>query len=146
LIGKTLEHQLEQEPDNVVLHENVAMIYHEIGRLKEAVETYERVIRLDPSRAVALNNLAWIMVTAPDKNLRDRKRALILAKKAVKLERSPVFLDTLAEAYYENGMIPEAINSIKEAISAATENRNYYEEQLRKFENVQPPDQNGSES
>ena len=138
LIGRTLEQQLAKEPDNIVLHENVAMIYHEMGRLKEAIETYKKVIRLDPTRAVALNNLAWIMVTAPDKDLRDRQYALALAKEAVKLERSPVFLDTLAEAYYENGMIPEAIDTIKEAISAATENRNYYEEQLEKFQTIQP--------
>ena len=144
LIGKTLEQQLAKEPDNMVLHENVAMIYHEMGRLKEAIETYERVISLDPSRAVALNNLAWIMVTAPDKGLRDRQRALVLAKEAVKLERSPIFLDTLAEAYYENGSIPEAIDTIKEAISAATEGRNYYEEQLEKFETVQPLSHKGT--
>ena len=138
LIGKTLEQQLEKEPDNIVIHENVAMIYHEMGRLKEAIETYKKVIRLDPTRAVALNNLAWIMVTAPDKDLRDRQRALALAKEAVKLERSSVFLDTLAEAYYENGMIAEAIDTIKEALSAATENRNYYEEQLEKFQTIHP--------
>ncbi|GAH86206.1 unnamed protein product, partial [marine sediment metagenome] len=95
-------------------------------------------------RAVALNNLAWIMVTAPDKDLRDRQRALVLAKEAVKLERSPIFLDTLAEAYYENDLIPEAIDTIKEAISAATEDRNYYEEQLRKFETVQPLSHKGT--
>jgi tetratricopeptide (TPR) repeat protein len=87
---------------------------------------------------VALNNLAWIMVTSPDKDLRDRERALVLAKEAVKLEKSPMFLDTLAEAYYENGLIPEAIDTIQEAISTATEGRNYYEEQLKKFETVQP--------
>lgn len=138
LIGKTLELQLAKEPNNIVLHENVAMIYHEMGRLKEAIETYKKVIRLDPTRAVALNNLAWIMVTAADKDLRDQQQALALAKEAVKLERSPVFLDTLAEAYYENGMIPEAVDTIKEAISAATENRKYYEEQLEKFQTIQP--------
>ncbi|MBN1831152.1 MAG: M48 family metalloprotease [Deltaproteobacteria bacterium] len=138
LIGKTLEQQLAKEPDNIALHENVAMIYHEMGRLKEAVETYKKVIRLDPSRAVALNNLAWIMVTAPDKDLRDQQHALALAKEAVKFERSPVFLDTLAEAYYKNGMMPEAVDTIKEAISAATENRGYYEKQLEKFQTIQP--------
>ena len=138
LIGKTLEQQLEREPNNIVLYENVAMIYHEMGKLKDAIETYEKVIRLDPSRAVALNNLAWILGTAPDKDLRDPQRALLLAKEAVKHERSPVFLDTLAEAYYENGLISEAIETIKEAISAATENRNYYQEQLEKFQTIQP--------
>jgi Zn-dependent protease with chaperone function len=138
LMDNTLEQQLAKDPNNVVLHETVAMIYHEMGRLKEAVETYERVINLDPSRAVALNNLAWIMITASDKDLRDRQRGLVLAKEAVKWERSPIFLDTLAEAYYENGLIPEAIDAIREAISSETEDKDYYEEQLEKFETIQP--------
>ena len=137
-IGKTLERQLEKETDNVVLHEYAAMLYNDMGRLEEAIKTYERVIRLDPSRAVALNNLAWILVTARDEDLRDRQRALGLAKEAVKLDKSPIFLDTLAEAYYENGLILEAIDTIKEAISGATEGREYYEEQLEKFQTVQP--------
>jgi tetratricopeptide (TPR) repeat protein len=138
LIEKTLERQIAEEPNNVTLHEYVAMIYHEMGRMEKAIRTYERVIHLDPSRAVALNNLAWIMVTVPDEDLRNRERALVLAKEAVKLERSSVFLDTLAEAYYKNGFISEAIDTIEEAISAATENRKYYEEQLEKFQTVQP--------
>ncbi len=134
LMSRIEEQVLAKEPDNIVLHENLAMGYHSIGRLEKAIKAYERVIALDPSRAEALNNLAWILVTAPDEDLRDRKRGLMLAKEAVKLERSPVFLDTLAEAYYENGLVPEAIEVIKEAISMATDNRDYYEGQLRKFE------------
>jgi Zn-dependent protease with chaperone function len=135
LMSRIEEQMLEKAPDNIVLHENLAMAYHDIGRLEKAIEAYERVIALDPLRAVALNNLAWILVTAPDEDLRDRKHALMLAKEAVKLDRSPVFLDTLAEAYYENGLVPEAIDVIKEAISIATDNRDYYEGQLEKFLN-----------
>ena len=87
----------------------------------------------DPDQAEALNNLAWLLVTAPDEELRDKKRSLVLAKKAVLLERSSVFLDTLAEAYYVNGFMPEAVKTIEEAIAVATENRGYYEKQLEKF-------------
>jgi hypothetical protein len=57
----------------------------------------------------------------------------VLAKKAVELERSPVFLDTLAEAYYANGFVQEAIEIIKEAIRLETGSTDYYEKQLRKF-------------
>jgi hypothetical protein len=56
-----------------------------------------------------------------------------LAKKAVALERSPVFLDTLAEAYYANGLFSEAVKTIQEALSLATEGTSYYEKQMRKF-------------
>ncbi|GAG37885.1 unnamed protein product [marine sediment metagenome] len=57
----------------------------------------------------------------------------MLAKRAVELERASIFLDTLAEAYYANGLISEAIETIKEAISLATENIGYYKKQLKKF-------------
>ncbi|MBW1711284.1 MAG: hypothetical protein JRH04_14725, partial [Deltaproteobacteria bacterium] len=39
----------------------------------------------------------------------------------------------LAEAYYVNGLIREAEKAIREAIALATENRGYYEKQLKKF-------------
>jgi hypothetical protein len=64
----------------------------------------------------------------------------------VKLERSPIFLDTLAEAYYENGLIPEAIDTIKEAISAASDDKDYYEEQLEKFETIPPQCHKGTKN
>ncbi len=66
--------------------------------------------------------------------MRDRERALVLAKKAVAQRRSPEFLDTLAEAYYANGFTAEAISNIQEAIFIARENRGYLERQLAKFQ------------
>ena len=100
---------------------------------KEAIEMYEKIVQEDPDQAVALNNLAWLLVTAPDPALREYERGLVLAKRAVALDRSPVFLDTLAEAYYANGMVSEAVETIQQALSLATENTSYYEEQLKKF-------------
>jgi Zn-dependent protease with chaperone function len=128
-----IEEQLVKNPNNVEFLLSLAGAYHEMGKLEEAIETYERIILLDQSQAVALNNLAWILVTVSDERLKDRERALILAKKAADLDRAPFILDTLAEAYYANGLQPEAIESIKEAISLATSNRGYYKEQLKKF-------------
>ncbi len=133
LAGKVLNERLLEEPDNISLYQDFAMVCHEMGEYEKAIEAYGRIIALDSNQAASLNNLAWILVTAPDERLRDKGRALDLAKKAVALERSAVFLDTLAEAYYENGYINEAVETIKEAISVAKENRGYYEKQLEKF-------------
>jgi tetratricopeptide (TPR) repeat protein len=106
-----------------------------MGKYKDAMVAYEKIIDLDPQQAVSLNNLAWLLVTAPNEGLRDKVRALELAKKAVGLERSPVFLDTLAEAYYANGFRQEAVGTMKEAITLETGNTDYYEKQLEKFYN-----------
>jgi len=125
--------RLEKNPKDVVLLQKLAMVYHKKGDLRQTIALYERVLRLDENQAVALNNLAWILVTAGEVELRDKKRALALARRAVALERSPVFLDTLAEALYANGLVHEAVETIREAISAARDNREYYERQLLRF-------------
>jgi Zn-dependent protease with chaperone function len=130
-----VKEQLAKNPNNVEFLLALAGAYHEMGKLEEALETYEKIILLDQSQAVALNNLAWILVTVSDETLRDRERALILAKKAADLKREPFILDTLAEAYHANGLKREAIKTITEAISLATSNRGYYKKQLEKFTN-----------
>ena len=132
-MGKVLNRQLEKEPRNISLYQNLAMIYQQMGEYQKAISAYERIIELDPNERTSLNNLAWLLVTVPNEKLRNRTRSLELAKKAVALERSPVFLDTLAEAFYANGLLSEAVSSIEEAISLATEGRGYYEKQLKKF-------------
>lgn len=135
LMGKELNRELLREPNNIAIYQNLAMVYQHLGKYGEAIETYEKIIEMDPNEAVSLNNLAWLLVTAPNEDLRDKARGLELAKKAVALERSPVFLDTLAEAYYANGFLREAVQTIKEAIRLETGNTDYFEKQLEKFNN-----------
>lgn len=133
LIEKALGQQLLKEPTNVSLHLNLAMVYHQMGNYEEAIKTYERILHLDPDLDVALNNLAWLLLTAPDERLRNPRRAVILAKLAVFRKRIPIYLDTLAEAYYVNGEIEKAVELIKEAIALADENVGYYKKQMKKF-------------
>ncbi len=132
-VSEMLQERLSEEPKNIGLLQNLAMLYHENGEYEKAKATYEKVLTLDPDVPSALNNLAWLLITAPDETLQDRTRALDLAKRAVAHERSAVFLDTLAEAYYRNGFIPEAVKTSEEAIASAKENRAYYRGQLKKY-------------
>jgi Zn-dependent protease with chaperone function len=133
LISNVLQQQISEDPYNIVLLRDLAMAYHEMGKYSEAIEAYERVLLLDGEQALVLNNLAWLLVTAPDEGLRNPKRALVLAEKAVALEKSPSFLDTLAEAYYANGSTQKAVETIKEAISLEKGDDEYYKRQLEKF-------------
>jgi hypothetical protein len=41
--------------------------------------------------------------------------------------------DTLAEAYYQNRMFPQAYEAAKLALAIAAENHTYYKEQLEKM-------------
>jgi len=133
LVTNVLHRQLSEDPDNTVLLRNLAMAYHEMGKYTEAIEAYEKVLILDGEQAVVLNNLAWLLITVPDEGLRDPRRALVLAEKAVAMEKSPIFLDTLAEAYYANGSAQKAIEIIKEAIVLEKGDNEYYKKQLKKF-------------
>lgn len=133
LYEEVLHQQIIKNPNRISLYRDLAMIYHEGGKYKEAIETYEKILEMDGAQPVALNNLAWLLVTAPDEKLREPERALALAKKAVALDKSAIYLDTLAEAYYVNGYRNEAVKAIDEAIAVAVENRGYYQRQRKKF-------------
>jgi len=130
---EAITEHLVRSPNDVLLLQRLAMFTHKRGELRETIQLYERVLSLDENQPMALNNLAWILVTADDVDLRDKKRALALAQRAVALERSPVFLDTLAEALYVNGFAQEAVETIQEAISLSRDNVEYYKRQLLKF-------------
>lgn len=133
LVSTILKRQIRKDPRNITLYQDLAMVYHQAGRYRAAIRAYEAALRLDPGQATALNNLAWLLATAADPEIRDPRRALELAKRAVAVQPSAVFLDTLAEAYFVNGRTAEAVETIKAAIAAAKENRAYYEKQLKKF-------------
>jgi Zn-dependent protease with chaperone function len=125
--------QLEESPNNALLYRNLAMIHHQLGEHRKAVAAYETALSIQPDSAAALNNLAWSLLTAPEEDLRDERRALPLARRAVSLQRTAPFLDTLAEAYYQTGDPERAVQVIEEAIDMAQDRRSYYEEQRDKF-------------
>ncbi len=130
----TLSQQLIKDPKNTELYHHLATVYQQAGRFEDAIHVYEKILSINTEEVVALNNLAWLLVTVPDRKLRNKNRALELARMAVARERSPVFLDTLAEALFVNGFRNEAVKVIKEAIEATEqEKRQYYEGQLKKF-------------
>lgn len=88
-------------------------------------------------RATALNNVAWLMLTARVSEFVEYEQGLAYAQKAVDMSRDDpsryIFLDTLAEAYFRNGRPEEAIDTIDEAIALEPDNLYYYVAQKRKF-------------
>ncbi len=88
VLDNALSQQLAQDPDNILLLQNLAMAYHDMERYEDAVKLYDKIISLDDRQATALNNLAWLLLKTPDKEIFDPRRALELAKSAVALERN----------------------------------------------------------
>jgi Zn-dependent protease with chaperone function len=127
-----LDRAASDSADPAVYHA-LAMIYHESERWEDALYAYENALRLEPDDPLILNNLAWLLATASERRVRDAARAVRLAGKAVSLERNPMYLDTLAEAYYAAGNPEQALALIDEAIQKATDRAGYYREQKEKF-------------
>ncbi|MBF0467980.1 MAG: M48 family metalloprotease [Desulfamplus sp.] len=130
--------------------------YYNKEKFDKAVSYYNAVISLDPVNTHALNNLAWLFATCEDENFKDPPKALELATKAVEAEKAKEksypdktedsqnlirpalpshILDTYAEACFVNGYYTEALNAAKEALENATDKKDYYQQQVSRFEN-----------
>lgn len=138
LLSRALEQQVAREPQNVSLRVNLAALYQQNGESAKAMAMYEQILRIMPEHPTVLNNLAWLLVTASEPDIRDPARGLALARRAVSHQKNAVFLDTLAEAYWVNGDRRRALEAIGEALEMATQDRAYYESQHRKFAGAEP--------
>jgi len=83
---------------------------------KKAEAVYLEILKADPDDNVALNNLAWMYLTAKDKTMKRTDEALRLATKAVEFSPSPANLDTLAEAYYQKKEYHKALKMAEQAL------------------------------
>jgi tetratricopeptide (TPR) repeat protein len=94
----------------------------QLGRTREAIAQYREALRLNPNLTGALNNLAWVLATSPDDQLRDGAEAVRLAERARALTYygEPLFIGTLATAYAECGRFPEAVTTAEKAEQLAT--------------------------
>jgi len=92
-----------------------------LGRLPEAVEAYRRALGLRGDYVQAANNLAWILATHPDAEVRNGAEAVRLAEMACQAtgQEDPGFLDSLAAAYAEAGRFEEAVATARRARALA---------------------------
>jgi len=107
------------DPAYINAYYNLGTLLVHRGEHKQAIAYYREAIRLKPDDPASLNDLAWILATHPDPGLRNGPEAVELAQKACDLwsTKDPNLLDTLAAAYAEAGRFPEAIATLRGAIS-----------------------------
>ncbi len=91
----------------------LATVYTQRHDEPQAVNCYRRALEANPSCLPALNNLAWLLATSTNKDLRDGNEAVRLSQQACQLTayREPVFVGTLAAAYAEAGRFDEAVQT-----------------------------------
>ncbi len=97
------------------------LAFYHCGKFDEALKSFREEIRRFPDHLEAINNLAWLLATVSQTDLRDGPEALQLAERACRATeyRNSRFLDTLSAAYAENGQFEEAIQTAQEAIQKA---------------------------
>ncbi|MBW1987919.1 MAG: M48 family metalloprotease [Deltaproteobacteria bacterium] len=139
LAEEKIHARMKESPEDPELYAQLGDVLLNDARVAEAMDAYAKALSIDPDHAEAANNLAWILVTAQDPELRDPQRALSLAERAARIKPAPHILDTLAEALFANGMVTQAVNVEKEALQKALEAGDtgmvpYYREQLKRFQ------------
>ncbi|NLE37372.1 MAG: tetratricopeptide repeat protein [Pirellulaceae bacterium] len=109
---------LTKTPDNAEALEGRANAMLGIGKHAEAIADFEKALKLAEPDSGTLNNLAWVLATSPDDELRDGRRAVELALKACELTQygQAHILSTLAAAYAESGDFKSAVEWSKKAI------------------------------
>ena len=131
---KTLLRKLRLNPGNAEIYTLIGDYYYNAGKFKKAIQAYENILKIVPDNIHALNNLAWLFSTCPDPLFRDYRKALVLSKEALNIERSPYILDTYAEACFLNHLYKKAVKASKEALAKATDRHGYYLMQVKRFQ------------
>lgn len=103
----------------------LATLDYSLENCRRVVTDLERALALkpDPAKQVtALNNLAWVLATCPDKSCRDGITAIRYAQEACRLTgfKQAGMVNTLAAAYAQAGRFTDAITTAGMAISLAT--------------------------
>jgi tetratricopeptide (TPR) repeat protein len=89
----------------------LAVAVNRLGDVDRAIALYDQVLTISPGDLPTLNNLAWILATAPKLEQRDGARAVQMALKLCEETqyKIPTSLDTLAAAYAQDGQFELAV-------------------------------------
>ncbi len=136
---------LRLKPDDVRFHYRLAVALAAQGKSKQAIVQYREALRLVPDLPEVLNELAWILASDPDAQLRDGQEAVRLAECACEQTQYQAadMLITLATAYAETVRFPEAVDMAKWARDLALASEQHTlaakaEELLKLYQSSQP--------
>ena len=114
---------LEDEPDNWMAMRSRGDALLNVGKHAEALKDYEAALKVEPENSGVLNNLAWVLATSPEDELRDGKRSIELGTKACEVTeyKAGHILSTLAAGYAETGDFETALKWSQKAVELGKE-------------------------
>ncbi len=112
---------IQSNPDEPDAYCNLALTLSRLNRTAEAVAQYKRALEVSPPTAGTLNNLAWILASDPNSEIRNGIEAVRLAAQACELTQhhEAIMLGTLGAAYAEAGRFEEAAVAAQKAEALA---------------------------
>lgn len=128
-----LQQKIKQEPDRALWQRLIGDLMLTRKMEEKALVAYEKAYSLEPVNPEIMNNFAWLLLTSENLNLRDPFKALTLARGAATLQPKGHVLDTLATAYWANGLVEEAVRTEKQAAFVDTAQKRFYMAQIFKF-------------
>jgi tetratricopeptide (TPR) repeat protein len=119
--GKYARAALEADPKSIPSLMALAICSLNTGAYEEAIARYREVLAVAPDDRNARNDLAWLLATVEDPQIRDGAEAVRLAKSLVAEPEKATSSnwDTLAAAYAEANQFDRAIESAEKALTGA---------------------------
>ncbi|MFT5700253.1 MAG: Zn-dependent protease with chaperone function [Desulforhopalus sp.] len=122
-----------QEPEQALWQRLIGDLMLSKKMEENAFVAYEKAFSLDPVNPEIMNNFAWLLLTSENLELRDPLKALTLVRGAVTIQEKGYILDTLATAYWANGLVEEAVQAEERAVEVDPAKRRFYQSQIDRF-------------
>ena len=104
--------EVQENPDSVRALYHLADLYYRDNRYEEAVETFRKVVALDPE-----HGNAYLKMGTSLSRMNRPEEAIDALQKAAKYLANPVVYNNLAIAYGKAGKLDEEITALQKAIS-----------------------------
>ncbi len=90
---------------------NLAGLLFVTRDFQNSINEYRKVLALEPENLASLNNLAYVLATCPDANIRNGGEAVKLSEHACRLThfKRAGFMRTLSRAYAQQGRFADAV-------------------------------------
>lgn len=110
---KVLADWIAKNPEDLAAHEQLGEIFIGLNKLPEAAATLEKIIKVKPHDAVALNNLAWVYQQTGDARAQD------MARQAYILAPGAQTADTLGWILTSSGKADTGVTLLRQASTEA---------------------------